>query len=158
MLLAGAASAQPVKVGIINMAKLEQESSISIRATELLKKEFEPRRVQMVEAQKRAAAAQERLKADQGKLSAAELRNRERDAVDLARKAEQAQVRFAEELEVRKRELRAKFVDEANAAVKTVAEAGKFDLIVHKAAFARPAIDVTPLVLKEMARRNTALR
>jgi Skp family chaperone for outer membrane proteins len=158
MLLAGAASAQPVKVGIINMAKLEQESTISVRATELLKKEFEPRRLQMVEAQKRATAAQERLKADQGKLSAAELRNRERDAVDLARKAEQAQVRFAEELEVRKRELRVKFVEEANAAVKTVAEAGKFDLIVHKAAFARPAIDVTPLVLKEMARRNTALR
>jgi outer membrane protein len=158
MLLAGGAYAQPVKVGVINMTRVEQESTISVRAAELLKKEFEPRRLQLVDAQKRAAAAQERLKADQGKLSPTEARNRERDAVDLARKAEQAQIRFAEELEVRKRELRAKFFDEANAAVKTVAEAGKFDLIVHKAAFVRPAVDITPLVLKEMARRNTVLR
>lgn len=158
LLLATTAAAQPVKVGVINMVRVEKESAISIRATELLKQEFEPRRLQMVEVQKRAEAAVERLKKEQGKLPQAEARNREREVSELVRKSEQTSARFAEELEARKRELRAKFFEEANASIKVVAEAGKFDLILHKAAFARPAVDVTPLVLKEMAKRNTALR
>jgi outer membrane protein len=158
LLMAGAAVAQPVRVGVINMVRVEKEATISVRAQELLKQEFEPRRVQMVELQKRASAAAERLKKEQAKLSPTEARNRQREVGEVVRKAEQATARFAEELEARKRELRAKFFEEADASIKAVAAAGKYDLIVHKAAFARDAVDVTPLVLKEMARRNTPLR
>lgn len=155
---AGAVLAQPVKVGVINMVRLEKESPLSIRAEEVLKQEFEPRRLQVEELTKRATAARDRLAKEKSKLPAADARNREREVGDMLRKAEQARARFVEELETRKNELRARFFEEANASIKAVAEAGKFDLIVHKAAFARPAVDVTPLVLKEMAKRSNSIR
>jgi outer membrane protein len=156
--LATSAAAQPVKVGTINMVRIEKESAISIRSAEILKQEFEPRRLQMEELNKRAEASRERFKSDQAKLSPTDARTREREVTDLLRKAEQGRARFLEELEVRKNELRVKFFEETNIAIKAVAEAGKYDLILHKAAFARPAVDVTPLVLKEMSKRTGSLR
>ena len=158
MMMAAAAAAQPVKVGTIDMVRVEKESAISIRAGELLKQEFEPRRVKMEEQVKRALAARDRFAKERGKLSAAEARSRENQVADMLRDAEQARVRFFEQLEQRKNELRARFFEEANVSIKNVAEAGKYDLILHKAAFARPSVDVTPLVLKEMAKRGTTLR
>ena len=158
LLLTGTAAAQAVKVGTIDMVRVEKESAISIRAAELLKQEFEPRRVKMEEQLKRAVAARDRFAKERGKLSAAEARSRENQVADMLRDAEQARVRFFEQLEQRKNELRARFFEEANVSIKNVAEAGKYDLILHKAAFARPSVDVTPLVLKEMAKRGTTLR
>ena len=158
MMLSTAAGAQPVKVGTIDMIRVEKESAVSVRAAELLKQEFEPRRLKMEEQVKRAVAARDRFVKERGKLSAAEARSRENQVADTLRDAEQARVRFFEELEVRKRELRARFFEVAGVSVKAVAEAGKYDLILDKAAFARPSIDVTPLVLNEMAKRGTALR
>jgi outer membrane protein len=158
LLLMGAAAAQAVKVGTVDMNRVEKESAVSIRAAEVLKQEFEPRRVRMEEQVKRAVAARDRFAKERGKLPASEARTRENQIADMLRDAEQARVRFFEELEVRKRELRARFFEEAGASIKLVAEAGKYDLILDKAAYARPSIDVTPLVLKEMAKRGTALR
>lgn len=158
LLLAGAAAAQPVKVGTIDMVRIEKESAISLRAAELLKQEFEPRRLQMEDQVKRAEAARDRFVKERSKLSPASARSRENEVTEMLRKAEQGRLRFLEELETRKRELRARFFEEANASVKLVAESGKYDLILHKAAFARPSIDVTPLVLKELAKRSTSLR
>ena len=43
--------------------------------------------------------------------------------------------------------------EEATAAIKAVAEAGKYDLILQQATYARPGIDITDQVLKEMAKR-----
>jgi Skp family chaperone for outer membrane proteins len=158
LLTAAAAAAQPVKIGVINLARLEKESAVSARATELIKQEFEPRRLQAEELTRRAETARERFKTEQAKLSPTETRNREREVTDLLRKAEQTRTRFFEELEARKNEMRAKFFEEANVSIKAVAEAGKFDLIVQRAAFVRSTVDVTPLVLKEMAKRGGTLR
>jgi outer membrane protein len=158
MVLSAAAAGQSVKVGTVDMNRVEKESAISVRAAELLKQEFETRRVRMEEDVKRAAAARDRLVKERSKLSASEVRSRETEVGEMLRKAEQGRLRFLEELEARKQQLRARFFEEANASIKLVAEAGKYDLILHKAAFARPSVDVTPLVLKEMAKRSASLR
>jgi outer membrane protein len=158
MMLAAAAAAQPVKIGTIDMIRLEKESAVTIRATEILKQEFEPRRVQVESQLKQAIAARDRFAKERAGLPPDSARGRENEVAETLRKAEQARARFLEELEVRKREMRARFFEEADVAVKAVAEAGKYDLIVHKAAFARPSVDVTPLVLKEMSKRTKSLR
>ena len=158
LLVAGTAAAQTGKIGVINMIRIEKESPIAIRAEEILKQEFESRRLQVDDQTKRAEAARDRLKKEHARLSPTDARAREREAAEMLRKAEQGRLRFVEELEARKRELRVKFFEEVNASIKAVAEAGGFDLIVHKAAFARPTVDVTPMVLKEMAKRTGSLK
>ena len=51
------AAAQDVKVGYINLLRIEKESTAAARAMEALKQEFEPRNQQASEMQKRIAAA-----------------------------------------------------------------------------------------------------
>ena len=59
-----------------------------------------------------------------------------------------------EEVEARKRETFGGFVTEINAAIKTVAEAGKYDLIVQQAVYNAPQFDITEQVMKEIAKRT----
>jgi len=40
--------------------------------------------------------------------------------------------------------------------IKGIAEAGKYDLIVQQAIYSSNAIDITPQVLKELAKRSAA--
>jgi len=54
------------------------------------------------------------------------------------RKSDQMAVALGEDLDRRKREDLGKLIAEANAAVKAVAEAGKFDLILQQATYIRP--------------------
>lgn len=159
VMLAGVtAAAQSVKVGYVNLARIEKESAAAARASEVLKQEFEPRGLQIQEFQKRIEATRERLQREKDTLSAAEAQARARELIEMERKSDQMLSRFSEELEVRRGELRGRLIEEAGAAVKAVAEAGKFDLIVQEVAFVRSAVDVTPLVLKEMAKRGNAMR
>ena len=88
------------------------------------------------------------------RLEAAEAQSRGREITDMMRQSDQMVARVAEEFEQRKSELAGKLVDETRAAIKVVAEAGKFDLVLQDAVYAKPAIDITPLVLKEMQKRS----
>jgi len=148
------AAAQSVKVGVINFARIEREAPAAVRGAAALKQEFEPRNQQISELQKKIKAAQQRFEREKDKLGAAEAQSRGREITDMMRQSDQMVARVAEEFEQRKSELAGKLVDETRAAIKVVAEAGKFDLVLQDAVYAKPAIDITPLVLKEMQKRS----
>lgn len=157
-LAAATAAAQSVKVGYVNLARVEKESATAARASEMLKQEFEPRALQIQELQKRIESGKERLQREKDKLAPPEFQTKGRELSEMMKKSDQMLMRFTEEYEARRGELRARLLDEATAAVKVVAETGKFDLILQEAAFARSTVDVTPLVLKEMAKRGNAFK
>lgn len=154
MLAAAGAAAQSVKVGVVNLARIEKESAAAKRANNALVAEFEPRNKQIQEFQKKISAAQARLKAAGEKLSQAEQQAQGREIASMMRQSDQMLRALTEELELRKRELGIKMIEEARAAIKSVAEAGKFDLILSDAVFVRPGIDITDQVLKEIAKRG----
>ena len=104
--------------------------------------------------QQRIQAAREQFEKDRGQMPAAEAQAKGREIGDMMRQSDQMLRGMTEELQLRRRELGAKIALEAREAIKTVAEAGKFDLILQEAAFARPSADITDQVLKEMARRR----
>jgi outer membrane protein len=60
---------------------------------------------------------------------------------------------LAEDFDRRRAERLVKLLEEVNTVIKGIAEAGKFDLIVQQAIYARAGIDITDQVLKELARR-----
>jgi outer membrane protein len=117
-----------------------------------------PREKEILDLQKRIEADRARFDKERDKLPPAELKARGNAIADMMRKSDQMAVAIAEDLERRKGELRVTLVEDAGAAIKVIAEAGKFDLIVQEAIYRRPAIDVTEQVLKEMARRAGAAR
>lgn len=155
-IVAAGAAAQSVKIGVVNLVRIEKESASARRANDALLAEFEPRNRQIEEFQKRIAAAHNRLKTEGDKMPPSERDALVRDVSGMMRQSDQMLRALTEELDLRRRELGVRIVEEARAAIKTVAEAGKFDLILQEAAFARPSVDITDDVLKEMAKRSAA--
>jgi len=72
----------------------------------------------------------------------------------MMRQSDQTAAQFSEEFELRRNALRAQFIAEVRAAITSVAEAGKYDMVLQEAIFAGPGIDMTEQVLKEIAKRG----
>ena len=153
MLCAAGAAAQETKIGYVDTRRIESESVPFVRAMDALKKEFAPREKQILELQKQISADKERFDKERDKLPAAELQSRANAIAAMMRKSDQMAYGMAEDLEKRKNERLSKLIEEVNAAIKSIAEAGKFDLILQQATYARSGIDITDQVLKEMAKR-----
>jgi len=153
MLATAFAAAQEVKIGYVNTVRLETESVQAKLALDAMRKEFEPREKQIVEMQRGIKADQERFDKGKATLSAAELKTLGNSIASRMRESDQLVFALQADIEQRKKERAAKLFEEAGAAVKSIAEQGKYDLIVHEAAFARTTVDITNQVLTEMARR-----
>lgn len=153
MLVAMCAAGQGTRIGYVNTVRVESEAPQFVRAIEALKKEFAPVEKQILDLQKQISAEQERLEREREKLPPAEFQSRRTAIGNMMRKSDQMAYAMAEDLDRRKIERSAKLYEEANLAIKAVAEAGKFDLVLQQATYARPGIDITDQVLKELARR-----
>ena len=153
VLAAACAAAQSPKVGFVNTARIQTESVQAVRALEARKKEFEPRERQVVEMQKLIKADQERFEKGKNTMPAAELKALGASIASRMRESDQLVYGLTSDIEQRRKEHIAKLFEEASAVITSIAERGKYDLIVHEAAFARATVDITSQVLKEMARR-----
>jgi outer membrane protein len=148
------ATAQDVKVGTIDFARIEREAPAAVRAAAILKQEFGPRTQDVQEQQKKIDSARRLFDRDKDKLGEAEAQARGREIAEMMRRSDQMVMRLSEEYEQRKRELAGKLFEETRAAIEAVAAAGKYDLILQNAAYVRPGLDITGQVLKEMSRRG----
>ena len=153
MLAVGCAAAQEMKIGYVNTGRIEAESAQAKRALESMKQEFEPRERQIVEMQRGIKADQDRFDKGKATLPAAELKTLGTSIANRMRESDQLVFALQADIEQRRKERAAKLFEEASAVIRSIAEQGKYDLIVHEAAFARTTVDITNLVLKEMARR-----
>ena len=152
-LAVGAAAAQGVRVAYVNTARIQKESVQSQRANEAMKKEFGPRERQIIEMQKQIKADQDRFEAGRKTLPPAELKALGAAIATRMRESDQMVMAMTSEVDARRREYGARMLDDVRAVIKTIAEEGKYDLVVNDAVYARPAVDITDRVLKEMARR-----
>ena len=148
------ATAQNLKIGYVNTSRLETESVQAQRAMEELRKEFEPREKQILELQGQIKIDQDKFASGKGTLPAAELQQLGNSIATRMRDSDNLVFGMQADFEQRKKERAAKLIEEAVVVIRAVAEQGKYDLIVHEAAFVRSAVDITDQVLKELARRS----
>jgi outer membrane protein len=152
---AGAVVAQPVKVGVVNIFRLENESVNAKNALRALDAEMSPRAGEIKALQDEIGNGRKQLEADRGKLSREAYDARSRELNEKMRQSDRMVESLSETFEMRRREVREKLVQEARAAIKTVAESGQYDLVLISASYARSSVDITDLVLKEMERRTS---
>ena len=152
-LTAAFAAAQPLKIGYVNGVRIERESAFSKQAIEQIKKEFAPREQQLQALQKQGVDLRGEFEKDGAKMPPADRQAREKRLAGLAQQFEQMQRSYLEDRELRERELQSRLVAEINVIIKSIAEAGKYDLIMQQAIYGSSQIDITDQVLKEMARR-----
>jgi outer membrane protein len=153
-LLSAQAGAQALKIGYVNVARIESESAMAKQSIEMLKKEFAPREKQLQEMQKQGNDLQADLEKNAATMPVAERQAKEKRIVVMLQQYQQMQRSVAEDLEVRKRESFAGFLTELNVIIKSIAEAGKFDLIVQQAVYNSAQVDITEQVMKEIAKRT----
>lgn len=145
-----AASAES-KIGFVNSDRVMREAAPAVRAQQRLEKEFEKRDQELQRLGKELQALQEDLERNGVTMAEADRRTKERSFNDLNRDFQRKQREFREDLNQRRNEELASVLDRANRAVKQIAEAEKFDVILQEAVYASPRIDITDKVVKALA-------
>lgn len=156
MLLAGSALAQPVKIGFINLVRIERESKRPQRDADRLKQEFAARDAQVRELHAKLTAMEQQVENPGAGVRPEELNNRRREFARLAQQFEQLRRGFIEDLERRKAEERQKFLRDLEVIVARIAKSQGFDLVVQEAVHASRAIDITDPVLKALEQAESA--
>ncbi len=149
-LMAGPVQAE-VKIGFVDIQRLFDQAPVSVKAKKKLEAEFAKREADLQKLNKQIKAQQDALEKNGATMSDADRRNKERDLAELNRDFQRKQREFREDLEIRSNEVNAIVFERANKALKQVAEAEKYDLIVQDAAYFNPRIDITDKIIKALA-------
>jgi outer membrane protein len=145
------AAASDGKIGFVNTERIFRDAAPAVRAQKKIEKEFEKRDQDMQRMAKQLQAMQENLEKNAVTMSESEKRNKEREFNDMNREFQRKQREFREDLNQRRNEELAAVLERANKAIKAIAEAEKFDVILQEAVYASPRIDITDKVIKALA-------
>lgn len=148
--LAASAVAAESKIGFVNSDRVMREAAPAVRAQQRLEKEFERRDQELQRMAKDLQTMQEDLERNGMTMAEADRRNKERSFNDMNRDFQRKQREFREDLNQRRNEELASVLDRANRAVKQIAEAEKYDVILQEAVYASPRIDITEKVIKAL--------
>ena len=85
------AAAAPVKIGYVNIVRIESESTIAKQSAEVLKKEFAPREAQLLEMQKQGNDLQADLEKNSATMPAADRAAKEKRFAAMAQQYQQMQ-------------------------------------------------------------------
>lgn len=146
-----AAGAAEVKIGFVNTERIFRDAAPAVKAQKKLEKEFEKRDQELQRMAKQLQTVQEGMEKNSVTMSESDRRNKEREFNDLNREFQRKQREFREDLNQRRNEELAAVLERANKAIKSIAEAEKYDIIFQEAVYANPRIDITEKVIKALS-------
>jgi outer membrane protein len=145
-------SAADLKIGVVDLRKLIDQSAQSQKSQADLKKEFQPKETKLVNEQKELKKLEEKLEKDAAVMSDADKRKTEKELIDRSRDFKREMDEMRQEYGMRANQEMAKIQKIIQDAIQTVAKDGNFDLIlVDGVAFAKDGLNVTDLVEKHLA-------
>ncbi len=144
----GVASAQSsLKIGVINVGRLLEQSPQAESVTKKLQDEFAPRQRDIQALQQKLQQQQDRFQKDSQVMGEEERLSLERQIRDGQRDLQRTQNEYLEDLNVRRNEEVGKLQREVLLKVQDYARAQKYDLVLGDAIFVSTAIDITDAVL-----------
>ncbi len=153
-LVSGIALAE-VKIGFVNPIKVLESAPQAATAREQLEKDFQPRKDEIIAAQKKVQKLEQDLVRDADTMSESARQSLERDIISQKRDLRRVQEEYREDLNLRRNEELAQLQREISKVIKQVAEEGKYDLIVGEAViYASDTIDITNKVLERLKKTN----
>lgn len=136
------------KIGFVDSDRLMREAAPAVRAQQRLEKEFEARDQELQRLARELQTLQDDLERNALTMGENQRRDKERSFNELNRDFQRKQREFREDLNQRRNEELAMVLDRANAAIKQVAEAEKYDFVLQEAVYASPRVDITDKVIK----------
>lgn len=145
-----AVHAQEVKIGLVNSERVMRESAPAKAAEAKIESEFSRRKKDLLDLSARLKSMAETLDKDMPVLSESDRIKRQRELTDLDQDFQRKQRAFREDLNQRRNEEIAAVVDKANKAIRRIADAEKYDIVLQDAVYVSPRIDITEKVLQAL--------
>jgi outer membrane protein len=142
------ASAQESKIGYINTQRITAESSPAKAAQVKLEQEFSKRQKELTDAQASLKSFSEKFERDAPTMTETQRGTRQKEFAEQSRDFQRKQREFQEDLNGRRNEELQQVLDKANKAVKQVADAEKYDLVIQEVVYTNGKHDITEKVLK----------
>lgn len=147
------------KIGFVNPIKVLEDAPQAVTARDKLERDFQPRKDQIIAAQREVQKLEQRLVRDADTMSESARQALERDIIAQKRDLRRVQEEYREDLNLRRNEELSQLQREISKVIKQVAEEGKYDLIVGEAViYASEAIDITGKVLERLKQVNGSKR
>ena len=138
-----------LKIGVVNVARLIQESSGAAAVQAKLQEEFGPRQRDITAMETKLRTSSETFQRDAPVMGEAERANLERQIRDGSRELERTKNEYLEDLNLRQNEELGRLQREVLEKAQAYARAQQFDLLLAdpNVIFASTAVDITPAVL-----------
>lgn len=147
----GVAQAEELKIGFVNTQRVVRDAPAAVRAAKRLDQEFARRDKELKTMADDVQAREEFLRTKGLTLSETERKQKERDLADLSREFQRRRDQFADDLKARQIEENTALIEKANEAIRQIAHADKFDIILQDAVMFSPRIDITDRVIKALS-------
>ena len=147
---AGSAMAEDFRMGYVNPDRVVRDSAAAKAAQGRLEQEFLKREKDVKDQETSLKGASEKFDREAPTLSETQRASRQRQLVDQDRDFQRKRREFQEDLNLRRSEELQKVYESAGKAIKQVAEAEKYDVILQDAAYVNPKHDITEKVIKAL--------
>ena len=142
-------SAKDLKIGVVDIARVLEESPQAEAARADLQKEFAPREAKLVEKQKRIRETEERLARDGAIMSRSERDRVERDIIGLKREFQRDQDEFRDDLNFKRSEILEQLQHKLITSIRGYAKGNGFDLLLAEGVvYTSDELNVTEQVLE----------
>ncbi len=142
------AQAQESKDGYINTQRVTAESAPAKAAQAKLMQEFAKREKELGDQQLALKGVSDKFEREAPTLSESQRVARQKEFAEQNRDFQRKQREFQEDLNGRRNEELQQVLDKANKAVRQVADAEKYDLIIQEVVYSNGKHDITDKVLK----------
>ena len=149
-----ASAADSLKIGYVNIQRIFRDAPAAIKAAKKIETEFSKRDQELQRMAKQLQTMQEGLEKNAVTMSESDRRTKERELNELSRDFQRKQREFREDLNLRQNEENAAIIEKANKAIKQIAEAEKYDLIVQDVVWVSPRLDITDKIIKALSEGN----
>ena len=143
--------ANELKVGYVNTQRIFRDAPAAQKAAKKLEGEFSRRDQELQRMAKQLQGLQENLEKNSVTMAESDRRNKEKEFGELSREFQRKQREFREDLNLRQNEENAAVIEKANRAIKQIAEAEKYDLVLQDVVWVSPKLDMTDRVIKALA-------
>jgi outer membrane protein len=143
--------AAELKIGYVNTQRIFRDAPAAQKAGKKLEGEFARRDQDLQRMAKQLKDTQETLERNAVTMAESERRAKEKEFAELSREFQRRQREFREDLNLRQNEENAAVIEKANKAIKQIAEAEKYDLILQDVVWVSPRLDITDRVIKALA-------
>lgn len=154
-MVAGVASAQQLKIAVVNSQQVVQQSPQYKAAESEMKKEFGKRREHLQaesdKLQKEIATYQK----NQDVMTSADRIKKQNHLLAERNNLQYAQQKFQRDLQKRERELMARIMSRIRGVIKKIAKRDGYTLILQNPVYAVPSMDITQEVLKQLHKDST---